>query len=209
MLCPGCADFIRDRLITLQRETGNNYNFEATPAEGTSYRMAKIDKSKYPDIVCANEEAFRRGAEPYYTNSSQLPVNYTDDIFEAMDLQDEIQSKYTGGTVFHIFAGEQVEEPEVIKTLVIKICHNYKMPYFTFSPTFSVCPSHGYLTGNRPCARSAERPPRSTPGWWGISGPLPSGTTGRKRSSRRGGPFRSERPEPLSGPSCGRPGQWI
>ncbi len=151
------ADFIRDRLITLQKETGSNYNFEATPAEGTSYRMARIDKSKYPDIICANEEAYRRGAEPYYTNSSQLPVNYTDDIFEAMDLQDEIQSKYTGGTVLHIFAGEQVEDPEVIKNLVRKICYTYKMPYFTFSPTFSVCPSHGYLTGNHPaCPQCGE-----------------------------------------------------
>lgn len=84
-------------------------------------------------------------------------MNYTDDIFEAMDLQDEIQSKYTGGTVLHIFAGEQVEEPEVIKTLVRKICHNYKMPYFTFSPTFSVCPSHGYLTGNQSvCSQCGE-----------------------------------------------------
>jgi ribonucleoside-triphosphate reductase len=151
------ADFIRDRLITLQRETGSNYNFEATPAEGTSYRMARIDKGKYPDIVCANEESFHKGAEPYYTNSSQLPVNYTDDIFEAMDLQDEIQSKYTGGTVLHIFAGEQVEEPEVIKNLVRKVCNHYKMPYFTFSPTFSVCPSHGYLNGNQPvCPQCGE-----------------------------------------------------
>ena len=151
------ADFIRNRLIILQQETGCNYNFEATPAEGTSYRMARIDKGKYPGIICANEEAFRRGAEPYYTNSSQLPVNYTDDIFEAMDLQDEIQSRYTGGTVLHIFAGEQVEEPEVIKTLVRKICNHYKMPYFTFTPSFSVCPSHGYLTGEQPvCPQCGE-----------------------------------------------------
>ncbi len=143
------ADFIRKRLIELQEKTGSNYNFEATPAEGTSYSLARLDKRKYPDIVCANEEGYRKGAEPYYTNSSQLPVNYTDDIFEALDLQDEIQSKYTGGTVLHLFLGEQVEDPEVIKNLVMKICNSYKMPYFTFSPTFSVCPNHGYLSGNQ------------------------------------------------------------
>ncbi len=143
------ADFIRVRLLELQETTGCNYNFEATPAEGTSYRMARIDKNRYPEIICANEDAFRNGSEPYYTNSSQLPANYTDDIFEALDLQDEIQSKYTGGTVLHIYAGEQVHDPEVIKALVKKVCTGYTMPYFTFSPTFSVCPSHGYLNGNQ------------------------------------------------------------
>lgn len=143
------ADFIRNRLIELQEKTESNYNYEATPAEGTSYSLARLDKRKYPDIICANEEAYHNGAEPYYTNSSQLPVNYTDDIFEALDLQDEIQSKYTGGTVLHIFLGEQVEDPDVIKNLVMKICGSYKMPYFTFSPTFSVCPNHGYLSGNQ------------------------------------------------------------
>jgi len=142
------SDFIRHKLLLLQEMTGNNYNFEATPAEGTSYRMARIDKKAYPDIICANEEAYRQGHEPYYTNSSQLPVNYTDDIFEALDLQDEIQTKYTGGTVMHLFAGERVDDHEVIKLLVKKICLGYKIPYFTFSPTFSVCPGHGYLAGN-------------------------------------------------------------
>ena len=144
------ADFIRLRLLDLQQANGCNYNFEATPAEGTSYRMARIDKKIYPDIICANEDECRKGAEPFYTNSSQLPVNYTDDIFEAMDLQDEIQAKYTGGTVLHIFAGEEVADPTVIRELVRKVCNVYKMPYFTFSPTFSVCPSHGYITGNIP-----------------------------------------------------------
>ena len=142
------SDFIRHKLLLLQEMTGNNYNFEATPAEGTSYRIARIDKKTFPDIICANEDAYRQGHEPYYTNSSQLPVNYTDDIFEALDLQDEIQTKYTGGTVMHLFAGERVDNPEVIKLLVKKICLGYKIPYFTFSPTFSVCPGHGYLTGN-------------------------------------------------------------
>jgi ribonucleoside-triphosphate reductase len=151
------ADFIRDKLVILQEKTGNNYNFEATPAEGTSYRMARLDKKRYPEIICANEEAYRQSHEPYYTNSSQLPVNYTDDIFEALDLQDDIQAKYTGGTVLHLFAGERVDDPVVIKRLVMKICNGYKIPYFTFSPTFSVCPGHGYLTGNHPqCPECSE-----------------------------------------------------
>ncbi|MGO9146754.1 MAG: ribonucleoside triphosphate reductase [Desulfomonilia bacterium] len=154
------SDFIRHKLLLLQEKTGNNYNFEATPAEGTSYRMARIDKKAYSDIICANEEAYRAGHEPYYTNSSQLPVNYTDDIFEALDLQDEIQTKYTGGTVLHLYAGERVDNHEVIKHLVKKICLGYKIPYFTFSPTFSVCPGHGYLTGNHPqcpdCGETTE-----------------------------------------------------
>ncbi len=141
------ADFIRARLVELQERTGNNYNFEATPAEGTSYRMAKIDKEKYADLICANEEAYRAGADPFYTNSSLLPVNYTDDVFEALDLQDEMQAKYTGGTVVHMYAGERIKDSEVMKSLVRKVCTNYKLPYFSFSPTFSVCPSHGYVTG--------------------------------------------------------------
>jgi len=141
------ADLIRKKLLELQEKTGNNYNFEATPAEGTSYRLARIDKDKYPDIICANEDDYRKGSEPFYTNSTQLPVNYTDDIFEALDLQDDIQTKYTGGTVLHIFAGEKVGDWHVIRNLVKKICEAYKLPYFTFSPTFSVCSSHGYIPG--------------------------------------------------------------
>ena len=140
-------DFMREKLLKFQEETGNNYNLEATPAEGTSYRLAKIDKEKNPEIICANEEEYKAGAEPFYTNSTQLPVNYTDDVFEALDLQDGIQTKYTGGTVLHIFAGERVEDPDTIKGLIRKICEAYHLPYFTFTPTFSVCPSHGYVTG--------------------------------------------------------------
>ena len=140
-------DFMREKLLEFQEETGNNYNLEATPAEGTSYRLAKIDKEKNPEIICANEEEYKAGAEPFYTNSTQLPVNYTDDVFEALDLQDGIQSKYTGGTVLHIFAGERVEDPDTIKALIRKICESYHLPYFTFTPTFSVCPSHGYIAG--------------------------------------------------------------
>jgi ribonucleoside-triphosphate reductase (formate) len=143
-------DYMRDILIAFQKETGNNYNLESTPAEGTSYRLAKLDKEKYSEIACANEAQYRsRRAEPFYTNSTQLPVDYTDDIFEALDLQDEIQAKYTGGTVFHAYAGERVDEPEAVKTLIHKVCTQYHLPYLTFTPTFSVCPTHGYLKGER------------------------------------------------------------
>ena len=136
-------DFMNARLLEYQAETGNNFNLEATPAEGTSFSLARIDKEKYPDIISANENCDL----PFYTNSTQLPVNYTDDIFEALDLQDEIQVKYTGGTVFHTFIGERIAEPIAAKVLVRKICETYHMPYFTLTPTFSVCPDHGYIRG--------------------------------------------------------------
>ncbi|MGB9681062.1 MAG: ribonucleoside triphosphate reductase [Minisyncoccia bacterium] len=134
-------DFMRERLIKYQEETGNLYNLEATPAEGTSYRLALKDKNKYPDIITAGEK------EPFYTNSTQLPVNYTDDLFEALKLQDELQTKYTGGTVFHAFLGEAVSDPITVKKLIKTIFENFRLPYFTFSPTFSICPVHGYIPG--------------------------------------------------------------
>ncbi|MBU4120908.1 MAG: ribonucleoside triphosphate reductase, partial [Proteobacteria bacterium] len=152
-------DFMRNCLIQFQKETGNNYNLESTPAEGTSYRLARIDKGKYPDIICANEETFQKlKAEPFYTNSTHLPVNLTDDVFEALDLQDDIQSKYTGGTVFHTYAGERISDPRAVKTLVRKICENYHLPYLTFTPTFSVCPSHGYLKGKKETCPACNEP---------------------------------------------------
>ena len=140
-------DFMRERLIEYQKETGNNYNLEATPAEGTSYRLARLDKEKYPDIIVADEEQYKAGRPPFYTNSSQLPVNYTDDIFEILDLQDETQSKYTGGTVLHIFMGEKIKDTAALKKFIKKICEGYKLPYFSITPTFSVCPKCGYLEG--------------------------------------------------------------
>ena len=154
-------DFMRDRLIAYQKETGNNYNLESTPAEGTSYRLAKLDKQRYPDMICANETDVQgRHAEPFYTNSTQLPVNYTDDVFEALDLQDGIQSKYTGGTVFHTFAGERIDDPGAVRQLIKKICVQYHLPYLTFTPTFSVCPNHGYIKGEKDtcpvCRESCE-----------------------------------------------------
>lgn len=151
-------DFMRSKLEEFQLETGNNYNLEATPAEGVSYRLAKMDKEKYPVTVSANEAEYHNGAEPFYTNSTQLPVKYSDDVFEVLDLQDEIQTKYTGGTVLHIFAGERIHNIATVKTLVRKICENYHLSYFTFTPTFSVCPSHGYLTGeNEVCPHCSSK----------------------------------------------------
>ncbi|MFO8145432.1 MAG: anaerobic ribonucleoside-triphosphate reductase, partial [Candidatus Syntrophosphaera sp.] len=147
-------DYMRKRLVDFQEETECNYNLEATPAEGTSYRLAILDKKLFPDIISANG----RSETPFYTNSSQLPVNFSDDIFEVLDLQDELQTKYTGGTVLHVFGGERVEHGESIKKLVRTICSNYKLPYFTFSPTFSICPQHGYLVGEQPICPKCHRP---------------------------------------------------
>jgi len=140
-------DFMRDKLRGYQEETGNLYNLEATPGEGTTYRFARADKKRFGRIIVANEEAVqKRGAKPYYTNSTQLPVDFTDDVFEALDLQDELQCKYTGGTNFHTFVGERMTV-DAAKKLVSKIANNYHLPYFTISPTFSICPIHGYLSG--------------------------------------------------------------
>lgn len=147
-------DHIRCVLADYQAETDNNYNLEATPAEGTSYRLALIDKKQFPDIIVANPE----GEVPFYTNSTQLPVNYTDDVFEALDQQDDLQTKYTGGTVLHIFGGERIERGESIRQLVRKICDHYHLPYFTFSPTFSICPEHGYLKGENPTCPHCLKP---------------------------------------------------
>ena len=142
-------DLIREHISMIQEETGDLFNLEATPAEGTSYRLALLDKKRFPDIICANEAEYRQGAEPFYTNSTHLPVNYTDDIFETLLLQDELQSRYTGGTVLHVFLGEQVSDTDTVKALVRKIVSGFRLPYFTITPTFSVCPSHGYLAGKQ------------------------------------------------------------
>lgn len=139
--------FMREKLADFQEETGNIYNLEATPAEGTSYRLARIDKRKYPDIIVANEKYLSKGAEPFYTNSSQLPVDYEIDLFEALEHQDKLQTLYTGGTVFHIYLGERVYSWKATAELVKKVAWNFHLPYFTLTPTFSICPSHGYLSG--------------------------------------------------------------
>jgi ribonucleoside-triphosphate reductase len=143
----GVLNHIRARLAALQETTGEMFNLEATPGEGTSYRLARLDKEQFPEILCANEAYAQNGAPPFYTNSTQLPVDYTDDVFETLALQDELQSRYTGGTVLHMFVGEQVPSTKVVKSLLRKITSSYKLPYLTLTPTFSVCPSHGYLKG--------------------------------------------------------------
>ena len=151
-------DFIREQISEIQEETGDIYNLEATPGEGTSYRLSMLDKRRYPEIRCANEDEFKNGAAPYYTNSTQLPVDFSNDLFETLELQDDLQTKYTGGTVLHIFLGEQVTDTRAVRQLIRKIANNYRLPYFTLTPTFSICPAHGYLTGQQhTCSRcSAE-----------------------------------------------------
>jgi ribonucleoside-triphosphate reductase (formate) len=134
---------MRENLQKFQEETGHIYNLEATPAEGTSYRLAKIDKKQFPDIISSGKDA------PYYTNSTQLPVGHTEDIFEALKHQDELQTKYTGGTVLHGFIGEQLSSGEACAALVKKIAYSFKLPYFTVTPTFSICKEHGYLSGKK------------------------------------------------------------
>ncbi len=141
-------EHMREKLIEYQEKTGNHYNLEATPAEGVSFRFPQLDKEKYANIKVANEKNYQLGAKPYYTNSTQLPVNFTDDVFEAFELQDELQTKYTGGTVLHAFLGEKIDNIEAIKELVRSLVNHYQLPYFSITPTFSICPFHGYLSGH-------------------------------------------------------------
>jgi ribonucleoside-triphosphate reductase len=156
-------DYMRKRIADFQEETGNIFNLEATPAEGASYRLARIDQREFPDIKTYNQVRYGNNGgssiEPYYSNSTQLPVGHTSDIFEALDLQDALQSKYTGGTVMHLFLGEQ-PSPEATKKLVRKVAENYTLPYYTVTPTFSVCPDHGYIAGEHqycPTCQSAQK----------------------------------------------------
>ena len=145
---PEGAEFSREVLVHMaekikdfQEETGHIYNLEATPAEGTSFRLARLDRKRYPEIICAGTD------NPYYTNSTQLPVGYTSDLFEALDLQAPLQQLYTGGTVFHAFIGERIDDPGLVASLVKRIATNYRIPYFTLTPSFSICPVHGYIPG--------------------------------------------------------------
>lgn len=135
-------EFMRKKLVQYQKDTNNIYNLEATPAESTAYRLALKDREQYPEIVTAGTKK-----TPYYTNSTQLPVNFTSDIFEALKLQDEIQCQYNGGTVLHLFLGEKISDIQTIKSAIKRIFENFKLPYITFTPTFSICPNHGYIAG--------------------------------------------------------------
>jgi ribonucleoside-triphosphate reductase len=145
-------DHLRARMVAFQEETGHMYNLEATPAEGTTYRFAKEDRKRWPDILQAGGEG-----TPYYTNSSQLPVGFTDDPFEALLRQEELQKKYTGGTVLHLYMSERLSSAEACKELVRRSLQRFGLPYITVTPTFSICPKHGYLEGEHPyCPKCDE-----------------------------------------------------
>ena len=143
--------FMRDRLSDYQEETGRLFNLEATPAEGTSYRLAKLDRELYPDIVTSGQR------EPYYTNSTQLPVNHILDLFTAIGHQDELQTQYTGGTVFHALLGERLTDLKTCEQVIRTVFNKFRLPYFSLTPTFSVCPQHGYLVGEQhTCSRCGQ-----------------------------------------------------
>jgi len=149
-------NYMREKLSDYQEKYGDLYNLEATPAESTSYRLAKHDRKRWPDIITASTD----DNNPYYTNSSHLPVSYTEDIFKALDVQDELQTLYTSGTVFHAFLGQKLENWKVTANLVRKIAENYRLPYYTISPTYSVCTTHGYISGEQhtcpECGKTTE-----------------------------------------------------
>ncbi|HBD39697.1 MAG TPA: ribonucleoside triphosphate reductase, partial [Cupriavidus sp.] len=145
-------DHVRGRIVEFQEATGHMYNLEATPAEGTTYRFAREDRKRWPDILQAGS-----ADQPYYTNSSQLPVGFTDDPFEALARQEALQSKYTGGTVLHLYMGERLSSGEACKRMVRRALESFRLPYITITPTFSVCPKHGYLAGeHRFCPKCDE-----------------------------------------------------
>lgn len=174
---------MRGRLSDYQEQyDGELFNLEATPAESTVYRFAKYDAKNFPGIITAGKE----GETPYYTNSSHLPVSYTEDIFSALDIQDELQTLYTSGTVFHTFLGEKLPDWQSAATLVRKIAENYKLPYYTISPTYSVCRTHGYLAGEQHTCRIAEAKPRFTAESPVTTARCRIGTTAKFRSLRTG-----------------------
>jgi len=151
-------DYLRTIISDIQEETGEMFNLEATPGEGTSYRLAMLDKKRFPNIICANETQYQKGEAPFYTNSTQLPINYTDDLLEALTLQDDLQTKYTGGTVLHVYLGERINDTDALEAMIKKIVTRFRLSYFTITPTFSVCPSHGYLNGEQPRCPVCDSP---------------------------------------------------
>ncbi|QPK94093.1 ribonucleoside triphosphate reductase [Actinomyces sp. zg-332] len=181
-MCVRILDHIREKMVDFQEETGHLYNLEATPAEGTTYRFAKEDKKRFPNIIQAGTSD-----QPYYTNSSQLPVAFTQDPFEALSRQEELQTKYTGGTVLHLYMGERISESAVCKEIVKRALTNFRIPYITITPTFSVCPVHGYLAGeHKTCAKCAANDPnnvRECEVWTRVMGyfrPVSSFNIGKK-----------------------------
>ena len=158
-MCVRLLDHVRDKMVEFQEATGHLYNLEATPAEGTTYRFAKEDRKRYPGILQAGTET-----NPYYTNSSQIPVGYTDDPFEAQEMQEELQTKYTGGTVLHLYMNERISSAAACKELVRRSLTAFRTPYITITPTFSICPVHGYLAGEHlTCGKCAELHPEAEP----------------------------------------------
>ena len=148
--------YIRTQLQNFQQETGNHYNLEATPAEGTGFRLAQLDQKRFPEMVVGMKTDTNN--VPIYTNSTQLPVNYSSDIYEVLDLQNELQAQYTGGTVQHVFLGEAEPNPTAVKLFIKSVCENYQIPYFTISPSFSICPNHGYLNGEVESCPTCRQP---------------------------------------------------
>ncbi|WP_262926920.1 ribonucleoside triphosphate reductase [Cellulomonas soli] len=185
-------DHVRARMVEFQEETGHLYNLEATPAEGTTYRFAKEDLKRYPQILQAGT-----ADQPYYTNSSQLPVGFTDDPFEALARQDELQTKYTGGTVLHLYMSERLSSPDAARELVKRSLSTFRLPYLTITPTFSICPNHGYLAGEHPtCPRCAQQHPDAAPVacevWTRVMGyhrPVSSFNVGKKGEHAERTPF--------------------
>jgi ribonucleoside-triphosphate reductase len=146
---------LRDRLAEIQEETGDFFNLEATPAEGTSFRLARLDQARYSGLHFANSH-LDGDRPPFYTNSTHLPVNFTDDLFEALEMQDDLQCCYNGGTVMHAFLGEAIDDPRAVRALVRSITNNFRLPYFTLTPTFSICQDHGYISGELPACPSCQ-----------------------------------------------------
>lgn len=177
-------DFMRERLVQYQTETGNIYNLESTPAEGTSYRLAEKDRALYPDIITAGEKA------PYYTNSTQLSVNFTGDLFEALRLQDDLQTKYTGGTVFHIWLGERLVDGNACKKLVKRIFENFRLPYITFTPTFSICSDHGYVVGEHFNCPNCDKPSEVYSRIVGYLRPVQQWNKGKREEFRQRSTFK-------------------
>lgn len=186
-------DHVRSRMVEFQEATGHLYNLEATPAEGTTYRFAKEDRKRYADIIQAGTET-----NPYYTNSSQLPVGFTDDPFEALERQEELQRKYTGGTVLHLYMSERLSTAQACRELVRRSLSTYRLPYITITPTFSICPNHGYLAGEHPtCERCGDERPGADPVvcevWTRVMGyhrPVSSFNIGKKGEHAERTPFR-------------------
>lgn len=196
-LASRCLDHVRERLLAFQEETGNMYNLEATPAEGTTYRFAREDRKRFPDIIQAGTPE-----APYYTNSSQLPVGFTDDPFQALDLQEDLQRKYTGGTVFHLYLGEPLSSASACRRLVRRVLENYRIPYLTVTPTFSICPKHGYLAGEHPLCPLCDPDPQPCEVWTRVMGyhrPVESFNTGKKAEHRQRRFFRET---PRTDTSC-------